>query len=54
MKLRKKTNIEIGEQNGLPHTLLTNTVEERTSKAKIRATMQVVSKILCGTLGPYC
>jgi chaperonin GroEL len=53
MKLRKKTNIELSEQNGLHHTLLTNTVEERTSKNKIRATMQVISKILCGTLGPY-
>jgi chaperonin GroEL len=53
MKLRKKTNIEISEENGLPFALLTNTVEEKTSKAKIRATMQVISKILCGTLGPY-
>jgi chaperonin GroEL len=53
MKLRKKTNIEICEENGLVHSFLTNTVEEKSSKAKIRATMQVVSKILCGTLGPY-
>lgn len=53
MKLRKKTNIEISEQNGLSHALLTNTVEEKTTKNKVRATMQVISKILCGTLGPY-
>jgi chaperonin GroEL len=53
MKLRDKTNIEICEENKLQHTFLTNTVEEANSKAKIRATMQIISKILCGTLGPY-
>jgi chaperonin GroEL len=53
MKLRKKTNVEISQENNLEFVLLTNTVEERSTKAKIRTTMQIISKILCGTLGPY-
>jgi chaperonin GroEL len=53
MRLRDKTNIDICEENNLKHTFLTNTVEEANTKAKIRATMQIISKTLCGTLGPY-
>jgi chaperonin GroEL len=53
MKLRKKTNIEICEENGLKYTFLANTVEESVTKSKIRAAMQIISKTLCGTLGPY-
>jgi chaperonin GroEL len=53
MKLRKKTNISISEENKLPYSFLTNTVEESMTKSKIRATMQIISKTLCGTLGPY-
>jgi chaperonin GroEL len=53
MKLRKKTNLELIEENKIQVPFLTNTVEERTTKAKVRATMQIISKILCGTLGPY-
>jgi len=53
MKLRKKTNMEIIKENNIPLAFLTNTVEEATTKAKIRTTMQIISKILCGTLGPY-
>lgn len=53
MKLRNKTNIEICEENGLKYTFLANTVEESVTKSKIRATMQIISKTLCGTLGPY-
>lgn len=53
MKLREKTNIEICEENGLSTTYMLNVAEESTTKNKIRATMQIISKILCGTLGPY-
>lgn len=53
MKLREKTNIEITEENGINYTMLTNVVEEKNTKARIRATLQIISKILCGTLGPY-
>ena len=53
MKLREKTNIQICEENNLKHTFLLNVVEETTTKNKIRATMELVAKILCGTLGPY-
>jgi chaperonin GroEL len=53
MKLREKTNVEIAKENGVEFSFLTNVVEEKSTKAKIRATLQVISKILCGTLGPY-
>jgi chaperonin GroEL len=53
MKLRDKTNIEICEENGINYTFLTNVVEEKNTKAKIRATLQIIAKILVGTLGPY-
>ena len=53
MRLREKTNIQICEENNLKHTFLLNVVEETTTKNKIRATMELVAKILCGTLGPY-
>ena len=53
MKLREKTNIQICEENNLKHTFLLNVVEETTTKNKIRATMELIAKILCGTLGPY-
>jgi len=53
MKLRNKTNIEICEDNKLKYSFLANTIEESLTKSKIRATMQIISKTLCGTLGPY-
>jgi len=53
MKLREKTNIDINKENGINFTVLTNVVEEASTKSRIRATLQVISKILCGTLGPY-
>jgi chaperonin GroEL len=53
MKLREKTNIDIYEENNINGLLLSNTVEEESTKNKIRATMQIISKTLCGTLGPY-
>jgi chaperonin GroEL len=53
MKLREKTTIQICEENNLPYTFLTNIVEESNAKAKVRATLEVISKTLCGTLGPY-
>jgi chaperonin GroEL len=53
MKLRDKTNIKICEENGINYTFLTNVVEEKNTKAKIRATLQIIAKILVGTLGPY-
>jgi len=53
MKLRDKTNIEICDDNNLQFSFLTNVVEEANTKAKVRATLQIISKTLCGTLGPY-
>ena len=53
MKLRETSNTEISKQSGLEHPLLTNIVEEKLSKSKIRATLATISKTLCGTLGPY-
>jgi len=53
MKLREKTNIDICKENNLDTLIMTNVVEERNTKAKIRVTLQIISKILCGTLGPY-
>jgi len=53
MKLRKKTNIEICEENNLNYTFLANAIEESLTKSKIRAAMQIISKTLCRTLGPY-
>jgi len=53
MKLRDKTNYEICKENNIGFSFLTNVVEEKNTKAKIRATLQVIEKILCGTLGPY-
>jgi len=53
MKLRDKTNIEICEENKLPYTILTNVVEEKNSKNKMRATSALIAKALIATLGPY-
>lgn len=53
MKLREKSIIDICDENNLPYTLLTNVVEEANTKAKIKATLEIMSKTLCGTLGPY-
>jgi len=52
MKLREKTNNEICKENDVS-LFLTNVVEEKNTKAKIRTTLQIISKILVGTLGPY-
>jgi chaperonin GroEL len=53
MKLREKTNIQICKENSVDALIMANVVEEKSTKAKIRATLQIISKILCGTLGPY-
>lgn len=53
MKLREKTNIGICEENSLPYTILTNIVEEKNSKNKMRATSELIAKALIATLGPY-
>ena len=53
MKLREKTNLEICNENNLKLTLLSNVAEETTTKNQIKATMQIIAKALCGTLGPY-
>jgi len=53
MKLREKTNLEIYEENKVPYAILTNVVEEENTRNKIKATLQILSKILSGTLGPY-
>ena len=53
MKLRDKTNIEICEENNLPYTVLTNVVEEKNTKNKMRTTSELIAKALIATLGPY-
>jgi len=53
MKLREKSNIDICKENSVDSLIMANVVEEKNTKAKIRATLQIISKILCGTLGPY-
>lgn len=53
MKLRNKTNTEICEENDLPYTMLTNVVEEKHSRDKMRATSELIAKALIATLGPY-
>lgn len=53
MKLREKTNLDICSENNLKMTLLSNVAEETTTKNQIKATMQIIAKALCGTLGPY-
>lgn len=53
MKLREKSNLQICDENSLPFSLMTNVVEERNTKNKIRATMNIFAKALIGTLGPY-
>lgn len=53
MKLRQLSNIEICEKNSLPYTMLTNIVEEKNTKNKMRATSAMIAKALVATLGPY-
>lgn len=53
MKLRDKTNIRVCEDNSLPYTILTNVVEEKNTKNKMRATSELIAKALIATLGPY-
>ena len=53
MKLREKSNLQICDENNLPFSLMTNVVEEKNTKNKIRATMNIFAKALIGTLGPY-
>jgi chaperonin GroEL len=53
MKLREKSNMDICDENKLPYTLISNVVEEKDSKAKMRATSNIIAKALIATLGPY-
>lgn len=52
-KLRQKTNLDVCKENDIQYSFLTNVVEETSAINKIRATMEIISKTLCGTLGPY-
>lgn len=52
VRLREKTNIEICEENELKSMLFTNVVDEKLSKKKIRATLEIIAKALSSTLGP--
>lgn len=52
-RLREKTNSEICHENGLKYSFLTNIIEEDVTQRKIEATLEIISKTLCGTLGPY-
>lgn len=52
-KIREKTNKEICDANDLPYVLLTNIVEEKSTKDTMRATSELIAKALTATLGPY-
>lgn len=47
------SNIEIADNNGTKIIPAINVVEEKEAKADIRTTMNIISKALVGTLGPY-
>ena len=53
MKLREQTNKQICDENDLPFTIITNVVEERSAKNRMRATSNLIAKALIATLGPY-
>jgi len=53
MKLRDKNNLQICDDNHLPIAIVTNVVEERNAKNKMRATSDMIAKALIATLGPY-
>ena len=53
MKLRDLTNKEICDENELPYTIISNIVEEKSAKDRMRATANLIAKALIGTLGPY-
>ena len=52
MRLREKTNLEICKENNIKSLILTNVVDEKISKNKIRATLEIIAKALTCTLGP--
>ena len=52
MRLRDKTNLEICKENKIRSILLTNVVDEKISKNKIRAALEIIAKALSCTLGP--
>lgn len=52
-KLRKKTNSDICNENDINYVFLSNVVEEKSARNKIRTALSIVAKTLCGTLGPY-
>jgi len=51
--IRDLTNLQICENNNIRPVFMINVAEETTTLNKIRATMQIISKVLRGTLGPY-
>lgn len=53
MKLRDINNIDICNSNELPYVMLTNVVEEKNTKGKMRAVSNMIAKALIATLGPY-
>lgn len=52
MRLREKTNLEICKENNLNSVILTNVVDEKISRNKIRAALEIIAKALSSTLGP--
>ena len=53
MNIRKKTILEICDENKLPISISTNVVEETNARNKIRATSELIAKALIATLGRY-
>lgn len=51
-RLREMTLSDICKNNDLGNTVMTNIVDEEITKKKIRATLQIIAKTLCRTLGP--
>ena len=52
-KLIDKSDYEICKEAGLNTTLLTNNINNEVSKKKIKATANIIARILAGSAGPY-
>lgn len=51
--MKRKSNLEIFRANGIKIPAMTNAVEERTTRGKIKSTLEIISNVISATLGPY-
>lgn len=52
-KLIEKSDFEICKEAGLDEMLLTNNINKASSRKKIKATANIIARILAGSAGPY-